>query len=398
MKSKKVSNGKFDDVLKNLRKVKDEMTLAVDTENKKRKGKKRNNLIGSADVPIKNDGKLRIGIVGIGSIGTTIAVLLASNGYDVEITKKSTNALTIDNCVNLEINGAFGDKSYLVPYVEDNKFSTKKDIIIMCTQSFSTAGALSEVKKYLKPNGIVISMQNVLNINNILKEIPKERYIPLIIDWTATRIEENHVLVIRKANMHIGTFDEKANVFLPVVKKLLDSIQPTIIESNMMSFIASRFVLNCTLSCVLAITGHKLKHTLLRKTAKNLVVGMVSEMVEVFEAHGVKVPPYCDILDYDLFTKKSIKGIIYRYKIFNRFIRQNGDMSSSILRALENKKKTELDSMCGRIVEMAKEKGVEVPFNETVNDFLKDVESGNETIFMENLTKPCFTNLKIKWR
>jgi len=398
MKKKEVNSGKFGDVLKSLRKVKDDMTLAVDTEKKNKKKRKKSNSIGSADVPSKNDGKLSIGIVGIGSIGTTVATILASNGYDVEITKKNTNALTIDNCVNLEINGAFGDKSYLVPYVENNNFSTKKDIIIMCTQSFSTVGALSEVKKYLKPTGIVISMQNVLNISDVLKEIPKDKYIPLIIDWTATRIEENHVLVVRTGNMHIGVFDEKAVVFLPIVKKLLDCIQPTIIEKNMMSFIASRFVLSSTLSCVLAITGHKLKYTLLRKTARNLVIGTIIEMLEVFEAHGIKVPPYCDTLDYDMFTKKGLRGWFYRQRIFSRFIRQNGDMSSSILRALENKKKTELGSMCARIVEMAKTKNIEVPFNETITNFLLDVENGNETIFMENLSKPCFTDLKIKWR
>ena len=165
-----------------------------------------------------------------------------------------------------------------------------------------------------------------------------------------------------------------------------------------MSFIASRFVLNCTLSCVLAITGHKLKHTMLRKSAKNLVLGTISEMLEVFEAYGIKVPPYCDTLDYYLLTKKGIRGWFYRQQVFNSFIRKNGDMSSSILRALENKKKTELDSLCARVVEMAKEKNIEVPFNETISNFLYDVEAGNETIFMENLNNPCFTSLKIKWR
>mgnify|MGYP003304422021 CR=1 FL=1 len=85
-------------------------------------------------------------------------------------------------------------------------------------------------------------------------------------------------------------------------------------------------------------------------------------------------------------------------KIFTRFIAQNGDLSSSILRSLENKKRTEIDSMSGRIVTMAKEKGIDVPFNETITNFLHDVESGNESIFMENLQNPCFTNLKIKWR
>jgi len=399
MVKKRIENtAELQNMVKNLQKVKTDMSLAVDVKKKKKKNKKRNVSIGSADVPENTSGKLSIGIVGVGSIGTTIALMLASKGYDVEITKKSTNALTIDNCVNLEINGAFGDKSYLVPYVEHNNFSTKKDVLIMCTQSYSTANALSEVKKYLKPNGVVISMQNTLNIDDVLKEIPASQYIALIIDWTATRIEENHVIVLREAEMHIGTFDEKANKYLPVIKRVLDSIQPTNIQENMMSFIASRFVLNTTLSSVLAVTGHRLKHTLLRKEARKLVIGMVGEILEVFKAYGIDVPPYCDVLDYEKFTKGGLFGHIYRQKIFTRFIAQNGDLSSSILRALENKKRTEIDSMSGRVVSMAKEKGIDVPFSETITNFLRDVEAGKESIFMENLQNPCFTNLKIKWR
>ena len=165
-----------------------------------------------------------------------------------------------------------------------------------------------------------------------------------------------------------------------------------------MSFIASRFVLNTTLSSVLAVTGHRLKHTLPRKEARKLVIGMISEMLEVFKEYNIEVPPYCEMLDYEKFTKRGVFGALYRYKIFSRFIRQNGDLSSSILRALENKKRTEIDSMSARIVEMAKNKNIEVPFNETITNFLRDVEAGKESIFMENLQNPCFTSLKIKWR
>lgn len=346
----------------------------------------------------EDDDTLKIGIVGIGSVGAPIAVLLASKGYDVEITKKNTDDLMIDNRVNIEINGAFGDKSYLVKSVQNNNFTSKKDVIIMCTQAYSTAGALTEVKNYLKPNGVVVSLQNVLNINDVLKVVPKERYVALLIDWTATRIAMNHIVVLRTGEMHVGVFDKKAEIYLPIIQQLLNAIQPTIVHNDMLQFIASRFVLTCTMSSVLAITGHNLKKTLTSKTAKRLIVGTINEMLRVFSAYNVDVPPYRGSLDYYKFTKRGLAGKMYRGKMFYRFVRQNGDMCSSILRALENKKRTELDSMCNRIVEMANERGISVPFNGTIAKFLYDVEEGRETIFMENLTNPIFTKLRIDWR
>ena len=345
----------------------------------------------------EDDGTLRVGIVGVGSVGAPVAVMLASKGYDVEITKKNTDDLMIDNRVNIEINGAFGDRSYLVKSVQNNQFTTKKDVIIMCTQAYSTAGALKEIKKYLKPNGVVVSMQNVLNVSEVLKVIPKERYVALLIDWTATRIAMNHV-VHRAGEMHIGVFDPKAETYLPIIQQLMSAIQPTTIHKEMLAFIASRFVLTCTMSCVLAITGHDLKKTLTSKTAKRLIVGTINEMLKVFSAYGVDVPAYCGNLDYYKFTQRGLSGKVYRGKMFRRFLRQKGEVCSSILRALENKKRTELDSMCNRIVEMANEKGISVPFNGTIAKFLYDVEDGKETIFMENLTNPVFTKLRIDWR
>ena len=377
------------DYVNSLKELKTERNLPSELQNKTA-------VLGEAQKePI--DKKMKIGIVGVGSIGQTIAVLLKDKGFDVEITKKSKNSLVIDNMVNLEINGAFGDHSILIPYVEDNKFTSKKDVIIMCTQSFSTVGALQEVKKYLKANGVVVSIQNVLNIFEVLEIIPPERYVAMVIDWTASRIEENHVVVLRNGDMHIGVFDEKAEAHLPKIKSMLDAVANTVIKTNMMSFIASRFVLSSTLSCVLAITGHNLKKSLTNKTTRKLIVGTIAEMLEVFEAYDIKVFPYCNCLDYYKFVKRGLKGWIYRNIIFNRLMNKNGDLTSSQLRALENKKRTELDSMCASIVNMAKAKNIDVPFNETISNFLYDVEEGKETIFMENLNKPCFTNLKIKW-
>ena len=149
---------------------------------------------------------------------------------------------------------------------------------------------------------------------------------------------------------------------------------------------------------MLAITGHKLKRTMLQKQAKKLTIGMISEMIEVFESYGIKILPYCGKLDYYKFTSRSLSGWIYRKIMFGRFVNQNGDMSSSILRSLENKKKTELDNMSFKVVKMAYEKNIYVPFNETISNFLRDVENGKESIFMENLNNPCFVDLKIKWR
>jgi len=342
--------------------------------------------------------KLRIGVVGVGSIGTTIALLLSQAGYDVEITKKSPNALRIDNCINLEINGKFGDRSQLVACVENNNFSSEKDVIIMCTRSYSTAGALKEIKKFLKPTGVVISLQNVLNYEQVLKVIPASKYIGMVIDWTATRVNTNHVSVLTDGEIHIGAFNKKASSILPIIEKLLSCVSPVKVEENFLDFVISRFILNCTISSLIAITGHPLKETLQHKKAREMMIGLMREMMHVFNAYDINILDYREMFNYHKFVKRGLLGNAYRYKIFSRLSKKYSEMSSSVLRNLERGEKTELDSLCNRVVEMAEKKGIQVPFNSAVATFLSDVENGNQSIFMENLQSQYFNNLKINWR
>lgn len=340
-------------------------------------------------------GDLKIGIVGVGAIGTVFALLLKDKGYDIEITKKSTMGLMIDNCVNLEINGAFGDRSYLVPYKEKNEFSSKKEVLFVLTKSYSVESAYNDVKEFLSPNGVVVTIQNVLNYDKLISVFPKDRFVPLVIDFNAVRVDENHVDVLKAGEIHVGAVTPKSEVYIPFLKEILSCISEVKVEKDMPAFIVSRFMLSNTISSVCAITGYNLGKTLQYKTAKKLFIGLISEDIEVFKAEGIKILPYNDVFDYEQFVEKSWAGIRYRSKMFSRLIKQNGEMVSSTLRALENKKPTELDSMCARVVEIAHHHDLKVPYNEAVATFLQEVEDGTQGIYIENLENEIFKNLEI---
>lgn len=339
--------------------------------------------------------KLKIGIVGVGAIGTVVALLLKDKGYDVEITKKNTMGLIIDNCVNLEINGAFGDRSYLVPFRQNNTFSGQKDVLIILTQSYAVESAYGDVEKYLSPNGVVVTPQNVLSFEGLKDVLPKDRFVPIVIDFTATRIDENHVKVLHDGSIHLGTYTDASSVYVPFLNDIFSCVTKVELEENMPSFVISRFMLNNAISSICAITGYNLGKTLEYKTAKKLFLGIISEEVEVFKKLGIKIVPYYDTFDYEQFVEKSFAGLRYRGKMFNRLIKQNGDTVSSLLRALENKQPTEIDCMTGMVVNLADKLNIDVPFNRTVTEFLKDVEEGKRGIYIENLEDEIFKKLEI---
>ena len=331
--------------------------------------------------------ELQIGIIGAGTIGRVLALFLTKKGYNVELTAKDDNELVIDNRLNMEICGEFGEQSVLVPYVTNNKFSTKKDIIFVMVKSFKVSSALRQVVKYLRPNGIVVGIQNVLNLEEFFEVVPSNRFVSWVADWSAFRYVDRRLVIVNKSgDNHIGVLNPEAKVFLPIVQSLLNNIAETHIEEDMLDFILSKFILTSLTSCLGALTGYNLGHILKEKQGKRLYLNLVKEQLTVFESMlNHPVSPYYDALDYYKFTEEGVSGAIYRSNMFRRLINQNHNTVSSVLRNLEYNKPTELDCLIKKVVKIANSRGIKVPYCTQLSIILDEIASYQRGIILDNL-------------
>ena len=120
---------------------------------------------------------LKIGIVGAGSVGVTLAVALASKGYNVELVNKKSDRICIGCAEVFNIFGDFGNISYLVPTVKSiSKFTSKKDFIICATNAYDTIEYVSSLRKHLSKVGAIVSIQNTLSADRLMKLIPADLF------------------------------------------------------------------------------------------------------------------------------------------------------------------------------------------------------------------------------
>lgn len=336
---------------------------------------------------------LKIGVVGAGAVGGVIATFLAHAGYDVEITKHKFDGLIVDNMVSLEVTGALGTKSYLVPFSEGNHFSDAKDIIFVCTRAYSVKQAISDTKKYLKDGGIFVVPQNVLSLQDILSEISAEQFVPMVLDWVSIRENNNEFVVLTSGNIHIGAISPNEHSHLTILQEVLKNISNTVVQNNMYPFILSRFLMFCNTSVMGALTGHKLGHYLKEKQAKRIFINLFCEQLNVLARQEIQVPPYNNVFDYYTFVENTISGIIYRSSMFKRLINQNGENVSPTLRLLENNQKSEKDYMCRQFVSMAKAQNMAVPYNSTMADILDEIELESRNIVLENIYDERFLEI-----
>lgn len=334
--------------------------------------------------------KLRIGIIGTGSVGKVISTLLANDGYDVECLdfnkdfKKEFKGNVQNSFVPIDVVGQFGTHSSFIKYA-NQKFTSSKHIIILLTKAYNTVKAAKIAKQFLEPKGFVITLCNTHTIDELFKIIPKNKVVGLFIEWACLGTNDNLNRVVSKGANVIGVFDKDATSYFDIVKRIFNTISPTRIEKDMLGFITSRYIMNSAITGIGAISGLRLGKVLESRKSRKLFFYLIKESYEVCQKLGIKVPMYNHQLDYNCFCGDTFKNKMYRRKILNTIKIRNGNIMSSTLKALEENTKTEIDYIMGKFVKYGRNLGLKMPYNKIVYEMIKDIEDGEHSINPENL-------------
>lgn len=329
--------------------------------------------------------KLKIGVIGTGSVGRVLSVMLASNGYDVECMdfNKEFKNVTTNTYIPMDVVGQFGVHSALIKYV-NGKFTTKKNIIIIVTKAFNATKAGRIAKTALTPNGFVITLCNTHYIDELFKVINKNKVVGLFIEWSCLRTEKINRVINKGANV-IGIFHKDATIYFDIAKKVLNTISPTRIEKDMLGFITSRYIINSTITGLGAISGLRLGKILEDHDGKRLFCKMICENYLVSKKLGIQVPKYNHQLDYELFCSNTMSCKLYRKRIIKTIKIRNANVVSSTLKLLEDNEKTEIDFILGKFVKYGESLNIDMKYNKTVYKMIKDIEKKKFQIDDDNL-------------
>lgn len=333
------------------------------------------------------DKKLEIGIVGAGGIGKTLATTLMSFGHSVEVVSSRLKGIKIDNSYACDIRGDFGNKTYLVPIVDSiDNFSTKKDIIIFALKSYEMLEKLKDSFALLKPTGTIVTIQNVLTIDRVMRIIPDESSVCMLLDFAAKDIE-NYTYVKDFGGITLGVYNKIALPRMQQVKRVFEDICKVKTTNDVVGFLTGRAIINSAISVLGAMSGMCLGEILRNHNGRFLFVKMIEEAIYICKKYRINVLPYNNKLDYYKFVEKSFGGWRYRYKILRLLRKENYYVMSSALQDLENGEKTEVVDILNRFVKMSQRIRVKVPYITEIYNIMKEIEGGerriNEMVFYD---------------
>jgi len=305
---------------------------------------------------------MRILVFGAGALGSFVGGVLAQK-YDVTLYGREKKVHIIRES-GLRITGKteIMVKPKIAFRLNDLK-GQEFDLIILTVKAYDTERAMEIIKEIIGKNSAVLSLQNGLdNEFRIAEIIGEERTLGGVTSHGITFMEPGHVHHAGTGETVIGELNKKETERTKKIGLALTSVGiNTRTSTNIQSEIWTKGIVNAGINPLTAITRLKNGYLLEIPLLTKLLESTCQECITV--ANKAKM----DLLKCDIIKKTK------------NVARLTAENKSSMLQDIERGKRTEIDTINGKIVEIGRMRGVETPINSALVALVKGIEesSGN---------------------
>ncbi len=313
----------------------------------------------------------KILVMGAGGIGGIVAATLASTGHDV--TAISTNQ-TIRDAVQRDgfIVLRDGKRHSTRGHISDVP-SGIYDVVILATQPPSVEQAASTALPFLAADGRMVVLQNGLCEERVAAIVGAERVVGAIVAWGASMPQPGHYEQTAKGGFAIGRLDGNVDAALASIAKLLSAIGPIKITHNVRGARWSKLALNSAISSLGTIAGARLGSVVRVQRYRRLALEIMTEVVEVARASGVKLEKVAGTMDLDWVAlnanernQRGSAGLLAKHALLLAVGLKYRRMRSSMLAAIERGRVPAIDFLNGEVAAHGRKLGIATPVNDAI--------------------------------
>ena len=298
---------------------------------------------------------MNIVIMGAGAIGSFIGAYLSKNN-NVILVGRNPHVSAIQSR-GLEIKGKTVFRRKIPAVTSVDKISFLPDIIFLTVKSYDTENAIGEILPIISKETIVCSIQNGLdNIEKIKSKISLDQ---IVAGVTSHGVELRKPGVIYHTGVGwttIGILKNNIRDKAELVADLLNkSGIKTDITSDIMREIWKKAIVNSSINPLTAIFSCKNGYLLENPILVGIVDRICMESTSVAQACGISL---------------NQEDLI---RLTHKVISATANNSSSMLQSIKKGKKTEIDSINGKIVEIGEQHNIEPFLNRILLYIMKNL-------------------------
>ncbi len=309
---------------------------------------------------------MRTYVIGAGAMGGVYGGLLARAGFDVTLIDVRQDHIGVVERDGLLVEGVRGRHVIRVPAYTSHAELSPADFAIIFTDANATKDAARTAAQILKPDGFALTLQNGIgNVETLVAELGQARVVAGVTMNSGAFPEPGRAAYTNAGVTSIGELDGRTTPRIEEVARMLNAAGiETRVVADPMAQIWSKFVLNCAINALTAVTGLRSGEMYRTPEVNALQDRVIDEILEVIERKGVK------LTEPD--PRKKIKA--------HCRIRYN---RPSMMQHMEQGRRTEIDALNGALVREAKALGISVPYNEAVVAVVKGMEKSRRQMLHE---------------
>lgn len=331
----------------------------------------------------------RYAIYGAGSLGTVLGAYITKNGGKIELINRNKAHVEALNKHGAIINGTVDLKVKVQAYTPE-EMTGKYDVFLLMTKQLQNKEVVSNLKKYLTKDGVIVTLQNGLPEPEIADIVGANRTMGCVVEWGANLAKPGVCTLTSdpdSLSFHMGKMDGITDEQFKMVKELLELMCPVHVEENLLGARWSKLLINATFSGLGTVVGGTFGSVSENKFGKQVAVRCMKECIDVGHAAGVTFAPVQGKNITKLFYYKNALKRAFATFLIPIAMKKHRNIIPSMLQDLNNGKKCEIDAINGMVSKFGKKHNVPTPINDKIVEIIKKCESGE--------LKPCAENIRL---
>lgn len=304
---------------------------------------------------------MNILVFGLGALGTVFATALKASGHKVyAITKQKYLNKIKDGLV--KISGLFGSKQAQLDgiFCDINQIPINLDLIIVSVKSYDTEAVVYKIKEIPSEALVLLAQNGYGNYEIAAKILGSCRVLLSRVIFGAKVIEPGHAEVTVFADDVVIGQPEEA-VSEDKIKEIVDEFNkagiPTRYSKDVYTILWDKILYNSALNPLGALLECSYGTLADNEETRIIMNKIIEEIFIVAKAKGIKLN-WKDPQDY-------IKHF------YEKLVPPTAKHFPSMYYDIKSGKKTEIDSLNGAVVKLAKEAGIQASVNETITNLIK---------------------------
>jgi 2-dehydropantoate 2-reductase len=302
--------------------------------------------------------KSRVAVVGAGAVGGYFGGMLARAGVPVVLIGRQSfmqavqrNGLKIDS---------FEFQETVHPEASSELSAvTGADLVLFCVKTTDTARVAKQLGGILRPNALIVSMQNGVNNAEEIRAASGIEAMPAVVYVAASVPSPGTVKHLGRGDIVVGPSNKNTK---KVAEVFAAANIPCRISENIEGELWTKLIWNCALNAVSALGRVTYGEIISSEDVRQLVSAAVYETLAVAKAQRIQPPGLED-------PQVAIAG---SFKIAE----QMSGTRSSTAQDLARDKRTEIDSLNGYVARLGSKLRVPTPVNHALYTLVKLYESG----------------------